>query len=39
MSFMSKMSAALLAATLTAGTAYAQDPTFFRIGTGGAGGT
>ncbi|MES0880354.1 TAXI family TRAP transporter solute-binding subunit [Roseibium sp. SCP14] len=39
MSFMTKMSAALVAATLTAGTAYAQDPTFFRIGTGGAGGT
>ncbi|MCG8564952.1 MAG: hypothetical protein MI747_07705, partial [Desulfobacterales bacterium] len=39
MTFMTKVSAALVAATLTAGTAYAQDPTFFRIGTGGAGGT
>ena len=39
MTFMTKVSAALVAATLTAGSAYAQDPTFFRIGTGGAGGT
>ncbi|MCV0429318.1 MAG: TAXI family TRAP transporter solute-binding subunit [Roseibium sp.] len=39
MTFMTKVSAALVAATLSAGTAYAQDPTFFRIGTGGAGGT
>lgn len=31
--------AAITAATLIAGTAVAQSPTFFRIGTGGAGGT
>ena len=30
---------AALAATLVAGPAFAEDPTFFRIGTGGAGGT
>ena len=35
----SKMAGALLATALLAGTAAAQSPTFFRIGTGGAGGT
>ncbi|UWQ16463.1 TAXI family TRAP transporter solute-binding subunit [Jannaschia sp. M317] len=39
MTFMKSLSGALLAATLVAGPAAAQDPTFFRIGTGGAGGT
>lgn len=35
----SKLLAIATAATLSAGTAFAQDPTFFRIGTGSAGGT
>ncbi|WP_299207740.1 TAXI family TRAP transporter solute-binding subunit [uncultured Tateyamaria sp.] len=35
----SKLLALAVAATLSAGTAFAQDPTFFRIGTGSAGGT
>ncbi|WP_299599975.1 TAXI family TRAP transporter solute-binding subunit [uncultured Tateyamaria sp.] len=35
----SKLLAFAVAATLSAGTAFAQDPTFFRIGTGSAGGT
>ena len=35
----SKLTGLALAATLAAGTAIAQDPTFFRIGTGSAGGT
>ncbi len=35
----SKILALTIAATLSAGTAFAQDPTFFRIGTGSAGGT
>ena len=39
MTIMKSLSGALLAATLVAGPAAAQDPTFFRIGTGGAGGT
>ncbi|SHH87651.1 TAXI family TRAP transporter solute-binding subunit [Cognatishimia maritima] len=34
-----KIVGALLAASLMAGAAFAQSPTFFRIGTGGAGGT
>ncbi|MEE2945978.1 MAG: TAXI family TRAP transporter solute-binding subunit [Pseudomonadota bacterium] len=34
-----KIAGALLASSLMAGAAFAQDPTFFRIGTGGAGGT
>lgn len=34
-----KIVGALLASSLLAGAAYAQSPTFFRIGTGGAGGT
>jgi len=34
-----KLFALATAATLAAGTALAQDPTFFRIGTGSAGGT
>ncbi|WP_343563845.1 TAXI family TRAP transporter solute-binding subunit [Kiloniella sp. b19] len=33
------IAAAALAATMLSGSAFAQDPTFFRIGTGGAGGT
>jgi uncharacterized protein len=39
MAFMQKIAGAALATALMAGTALAQDPTFFRIGTGGAGGT
>lgn len=39
MTYLKSLSGALLAATLFAGPAAAQDPTFFRIGTGGAGGT
>lgn len=39
MKIFSKLTGVALAATLTAGTAVAQDPTFFRIGTGSAGGT
>ena len=39
MTLFSKFTGVALAATLAAGTAYAQDPTFFRIGTGSAGGT
>ena len=39
MTVLKSLSGALLAATLVAGPAAAQDPTFFRIGTGGAGGT
>ena len=39
MNKVSKFLAITAAAALTAGTAYAQDPTFFRIGTGSAGGT
>lgn len=35
----SKLLALAVATTLSAGTAFAQDPTFFRIGTGSAGGT
>ena len=35
----SKLLALAAAVALSAGTAYAQDPTFFRIGTGSAGGT
>ncbi|MEB8433407.1 MULTISPECIES: TAXI family TRAP transporter solute-binding subunit [Cocleimonas] len=35
----SKLASALLATIVTAGPAIAADPTFFRIGTGGAGGT
>ncbi|MDP5217938.1 TAXI family TRAP transporter solute-binding subunit [Ruegeria sp. 2205SS24-7] len=39
MTLIKTFSGALVAAALTTGTAYAQDPTFFRIGTGSAGGT
>ncbi len=39
MTIFTKFAGAALAATLVAGSAAAQDPTFFRIGTGGAGGT
>ncbi|SFN79700.1 hypothetical protein SAMN04487859_10917 [Roseovarius lutimaris] len=39
MTFMKRISAALMAGALLAGPALAQDMTFFRIGTGGAGGT
>ncbi|MEM9432601.1 MAG: TAXI family TRAP transporter solute-binding subunit [Pseudomonadota bacterium] len=39
MNKVSKLFAIAAAATLSAGTAFAQDPTFFRIGTGSAGGT
>lgn len=39
MTFLKSLAGALLATTLVAAPALAQDPTFFRIGTGGAGGT
>lgn len=39
MKLFSKLTGVALATTLAAGTAVAQDPTFFRIGTGSAGGT
>lgn len=39
MTLISKLTGAAVALTLAAGTAVAQDPTFFRIGTGSAGGT
>jgi TRAP transporter TAXI family solute receptor len=39
MTFFKKFSGTLLATALMVGPAAAQDPTFFRIGTGGAGGT
>ncbi|MDW3183439.1 MULTISPECIES: TAXI family TRAP transporter solute-binding subunit [unclassified Roseobacter] len=39
MKVFSKLTGVALATTLAAGTAVAQDPTFFRIGTGSAGGT
>ncbi|MEO1293554.1 MAG: TAXI family TRAP transporter solute-binding subunit, partial [Pseudomonadota bacterium] len=39
MKHVSKLLAVAVAATLSAGTAFAQEPTFFRIGTGSAGGT
>ncbi|WP_368185666.1 TAXI family TRAP transporter solute-binding subunit [Aestuariibius sp. HNIBRBA575] len=39
MTFLKSLSGALISATIVAGPAAAQDPTFFRIGTGGAGGT
>ncbi|RUS60935.1 TAXI family TRAP transporter solute-binding subunit [Pseudorhodobacter sp. E13] len=39
MAFIQKLTGAALATALMAGSALAQDPTFFRIGTGGAGGT
>ncbi|MEO0568329.1 MAG: TAXI family TRAP transporter solute-binding subunit [Pseudomonadota bacterium] len=39
MNKISKIMALATAATLTAGTAFSADPTFFRIGTGSAGGT
>ncbi|WP_299848674.1 TAXI family TRAP transporter solute-binding subunit [uncultured Roseovarius sp.] len=39
MTIVTKLSGAILATALATGTAYAQDPTFFRIGTGSAGGT
>lgn len=39
MTFFTKLFGATLAAALAAGTAFAQEPTFFRIGTGSAGGT
>ena len=39
MSISSKLAGALLATMFTTGSAIAADPTFFRIGTGGAGGT
>ena len=39
MKFISRLSGIAVAATLVAGPAVAQDPTFFRIGTGSAGGT
>jgi hypothetical protein len=39
MTFMTRLSGAILAASLVAGAAAAQSPTFFRIGTGSAGGT
>lgn len=39
MSFVARITGAALACTMMAGTVAAQDMTFFRIGTGGAGGT
>lgn len=39
MTILARLAGAALAASLVAGTAAAQSPTFFRIGTGGAGGT
>lgn len=39
MNKVTKLLGLAVAATLAAGTAFAQDPTFFRIGTGSAGGT
>jgi len=39
MSIKTKLASALLATMFTTGSAIAADPTFFRIGTGGAGGT
>ncbi len=39
MTIFTKFSGAVLATALSVGTAHAQDPTFFRIGTGSAGGT
>ena len=39
MTFLTKLTAVALASTLIVGAAAAQSPTFFRIGTGGAGGT
>ena len=39
MTIMTRLSGAILAASLVAGAAAAQSPTFFRIGTGSAGGT
>lgn len=39
MTIFGKLGGAFLATTLAAGAAFAQDPTFFRIGTGSAGGT
>ncbi|MBY6069531.1 TAXI family TRAP transporter solute-binding subunit [Leisingera aquaemixtae] len=39
MTMMTRLSGAILAASLVAGAAAAQSPTFFRIGTGSAGGT
>ena len=39
MTFIQKLTGAAVALALSAGTAFAQDPTFFRIGTGSAGGT
>jgi TRAP transporter TAXI family solute receptor len=39
MGLFTKLTAAAMATALTAGVAAAQDPTFFRIGTGSAGGT
>jgi TRAP transporter TAXI family solute receptor len=39
MSYMTKLAGSLLTASLLIGSAQAADPTFFRIGTGGAGGT
>lgn len=39
MTIFTRLSGAVLASALAAGSAYAQDPTFFRIGTGSAGGT
>lgn len=39
MTLLTKITGVALAAALSAGTAFAQDPTFFRIGTGSAGGT
>ena len=39
MNLLMKFTGVALAATLTAGAAVAEDPTFFRIGTGSAGGT
>ena len=39
MKTLAKIAGAALALTMTVGPALAQDPTFFRIGTGGAGGT
>jgi len=39
MTLIARLSGAALSVSLVAGAAYAQDPTFFRIGTGSAGGT
>lgn len=39
MNIVSKLTCAAIVSVVAAGTAYAQDPTFFRIGTGSAGGT